>query len=118
MSGDLPHDPSDPDTLHKLTTEVVQDFHVKLRRERHGPGIQYRVLHKTYGAQLRIAFASLEYCHCDDQGCKDGKYFTQETVVRIKKDSDICYLRSFLKGQLKIWERKAPEPDSDEGFPQ
>ena len=107
-ASDLPHIPSNHTQLYYQAVEIVDiarvDFEMKKKRK---SDILLEVVSRKYGAKVRIVLYSPSYCHCEDRKCPEGKYVLLDTIIRIKCDEDIYFLKLFIGKQLQIIDCKS-----------
>ena len=115
MANDLPHTRSTPEELYMKADQITRDFWVLMRKERRvGPALRWRTARKDYGARIDIVFYSEEHCKCKEPHCPENhKYRASEHMIRVKYDSDLNFLRAWLKSLRKAWPRRVPNADSD-----
>ena len=106
--SDLPHIPSHPTQLYYQAVNIVDiariDFEKKKKRK---SDILLEVVSRKYGAKIGIVLYSPSYCHCQDRKCPKGKYVLLDTIIRVKCDEDIYFLKLFIGKQLQIIDCKS-----------
>ena len=105
---DLPHIPSNPTQLYYQAVEIVdiarRDFQNKKKRK---SDVLLEVVSRKYGAKIGIVLSSPSYCHCQDTKCPERKYVLLDTIIRVKCDEDIYFLKLFIGKQLQIFDCKS-----------
>ena len=61
---------------------------------------------RCYGAKVTITLLSCFHCDCEDEDCTNKQYPLSITVIRVKNQSDMQYLQSYLTGFRGIWPAK------------
>lgn len=71
-----------------------------------------KVVARPYGARIEMLISAPEYCHCDKPSCKDKKYLSLDSVIRVKRDQDLVLLSSYLESLTHVWKEKMPLDES------
>ena len=100
---DLPHNPTSPLGLYEAVSTEVSNLWAYIQN-RDIPGLKVEIKWKKqfYGAWCTIRWFPRLYCHCNEEGCHDGKYVLKETTMLIKNDFGLESFKRFVASE-KSW---------------